>query len=510
MGTTVAVPLVVFGPLLAFGALVSGASPVSAAPGALAIAGHSMSGTALFAPAGSSSPSTMLHPRDRQFAHATGIAASALRAVDLASYIAMETTPATDPTAGETSASDPTSGDPAASDPTGSTAPTDAGSAPTGTPDLPTIPVRPVAVVSAAAGAVVPFGDAPAEGQPTDISTANAGTLAVVGLARTPTGLGYWTVTASGGVFSFGDAGFYGSLGSVTLNKPIVGIAATPDGGGYWLVSSDGGVFAFGDAGFYGSLGSTVLNAPIVGMVPTPDGQGYLLAAADGGVFAFGDADYSGSLGGKTLQAPVIGIASTPDGQGYWLAGSDGGVFAFGDAGFYGSLDSIGVSATISAITASPSGDGYWLAGQSGGVYSFGDAPYEGSISTAGSHVVGLIPSADGVGYWEETASVLPSANGVTADATSDIPAGMNPAGNFVITCYDLTGHTASGTPAGAGEIAVDPSVIPLGTTVYIQGVGTRVAEDTGGAIRGNRIDLWEPTASACSAWGVESREVYK
>ena len=43
-------------------------------------------------------------------------------------------------------------------------------------------------------------------------------------------------------------AQFYGSTGSMRLNKPVVGMAATPDGGGYWLVASDGGVFAYGDA----------------------------------------------------------------------------------------------------------------------------------------------------------------------------------------------------------------------------------------------------------------------
>ncbi len=49
------------------------------------------------------------------------------------------------------------------------------------------------------------------------------------------------------------------------LNKPIVGIAATPDGGGYWLVASDGGIFNYGDAGFFGSAGAVPLNEPIVG-----------------------------------------------------------------------------------------------------------------------------------------------------------------------------------------------------------------------------------------------------
>ena len=44
-------------------------------------------------------------------------------------------------------------------------------------------------------------------------------------------------------------------MGGNTLNKPMVGIASTPDGKGYWLVAADGGVFSFGDAGFYGSMG---------------------------------------------------------------------------------------------------------------------------------------------------------------------------------------------------------------------------------------------------------------
>ena len=79
-------------------------------------------------------------------------------------------------------------------------------------------------------------------------------------------GPGYWSVASDGGIFSFGDAPFYGSTGSLVLNRPVVGMAATPDGHGYWLVASDGGIFSFGDAHFYGSTGSLVLNQPVVGM----------------------------------------------------------------------------------------------------------------------------------------------------------------------------------------------------------------------------------------------------
>ncbi len=50
------------------------------------------------------------------------------------------------------------------------------------------------------------------------------------------------------------------------MNKPIVGMAANPDGRGYRFVASDGGIFSFGDAKFFGSMGAKPLNKPIVGM----------------------------------------------------------------------------------------------------------------------------------------------------------------------------------------------------------------------------------------------------
>jgi beta-lactamase class A len=103
------------------------------------------------------------------------------------------------------------------------------------------------------------------------------------------------------------------------LNAPIVGIAPTPDGGGYWLAAADGGVFTFGDARFTGSLGAVTLNAPIVGIAPTPDGGGYWLAAGDGGVFTFGDAVFAGSSAGTaTGGATAVGLAARPGG--YWVA----------------------------------------------------------------------------------------------------------------------------------------------------------------------------------------------
>ena len=115
-------------------------------------------------------------------------------------------------------------------------------------------------------------------------------------------------------------------------SAPIVGVSATPDGKGYWEVAADGGIFTFGDADFYGSMGGQHLNAGMVGMAATPDGKGYWQVAADGGIFAFGDANFYGSMGGQHLNAGMVGMAATPDGKGYWLVAADGGIFAYGDA----------------------------------------------------------------------------------------------------------------------------------------------------------------------------------
>jgi hypothetical protein len=206
----------------------------------------------------------------------------------------------------------------------------------------------------------------------------------IVGMAPTPDGGGYWMVGTDGGVFSSGDAGFYGSTGSINLNQPVVGMAATPDGAGYWFVASDGGIFAYGDAGFYGSRGGQPLNKPIVGMAVTPDGKGYWLVASDGGIFSYGDAGFYGSTGAIHLNQPVVGMTPTPSGHGYWFVASDGGIFAYGDAGFYGSTGAIHLNSPIVGMTAVPNGSGYWFTASDGGVFSYGSAGFAGSLGGSG------------------------------------------------------------------------------------------------------------------------------
>lgn len=74
-------------------------------------------------------------------------------------------------------------------------------------------------------------------------------------------------------------------------------------------------------------------------------------------------------------------------------------------------------------------------------------------------------------------------------------------------------GHTASGFVITPGEdmkvISVDPNVIPLGTEVYVEGYGYAIAADTGGAIKGNKIDVYKDTHELALQWGVRYVNVY-
>jgi 3D (Asp-Asp-Asp) domain-containing protein/peptidoglycan hydrolase CwlO-like protein len=69
-------------------------------------------------------------------------------------------------------------------------------------------------------------------------------------------------------------------------------------------------------------------------------------------------------------------------------------------------------------------------------------------------------------------------------------------------TGYSLAGSTSTGLSTGWGVVAVDPSVIRLGTHLTIPGYGEGVAADTGGDVHGNTIDLWFPTSADAAAWG--------
>ena len=90
------------------------------------------------------------------------------------------------------------------------------------------------------------------------------------------------------------------------------------------------------------------------------------------------------------------------------------------------------------------------------------------------------------------------------------------------ITAYDLSyescekeeddpayGITYSGEPVREGIVAVDPKVIPIHTKLYIDGYGVVEAKDIGGAIKGNRLDIFMWDKSKAKEWGVQTRKVY-
>lgn len=76
-------------------------------------------------------------------------------------------------------------------------------------------------------------------------------------------------------------------------------------------------------------------------------------------------------------------------------------------------------------------------------------------------------------------------------------------------SAYSSGSITATGAPVRYGIVAVDPRVIPLGSSLYVEGYGDGDALDTGGAIKGNRVDLYMNSEEAAYSWGVRSVVVY-
>jgi hypothetical protein len=143
-------------------------------------------------------------------------------------------------------------------------------------------------------------------------------------------------------MFTFGDAKYYGSLGSQHLTSPVVGIAVTPDGKGYWMVTAAGAVYHFGSAKYYGQP-LALHPRSIVQIAPTPTGKGYFVLSSDSHLYTYGDAKYHGAPIGRSAS----GIAVTPDGRGYWIGARNGAVATYGNAPYYGQF--LGASAVAIA-----------------------------------------------------------------------------------------------------------------------------------------------------------------
>ena len=206
----------------------------------------------------------------------------------------------------------------------------------------------------------------------------------------------------------------------VTCNQvaPSTAITPTMAGGTYTLVpTSCGGATLNGPAApdytiVYATGAFSVTGGPPP--PPAPPAHGYWLVGSDGGIFTFGSATFHGSTGSLQLQRPVVGITPTADQGGYWLVASDGGIFAFGDAGFHGSIPGLGLkpagsglpnalNAPIVGMVPSADGGGYFMVASDGGVFAFGDAQFAGScpgIGGCSGAAVAVLPDATGLGYW--------------------------------------------------------------------------------------------------------------
>ena len=129
------------------------------------------------------------------------------------------------------------------------------------------------------------------------------------------------------------------------------------------------------------------------------------------------------------------------------------------------------------------------------------------------SHAQGLSQEAKSRGKLrpsrvEERHQPAPEHYGVTTARTRT----RRPLGAFTLRAYSASpqARTATGTtPTNGRTIAVDPRVIPLGTVIEIEGIGKRVAEDTGGRVKGKKLDMFLPSVQACTQFGVQSRKVF-
>jgi len=112
-----------------------------------------------------------------------------------------------------------------------------------------------------------------------------------------------------------------------------------------------------------------------------------------------------------------------------------------------------------------------------------------------------VISANDVGGVIGSSSSALAGSIGDNA-ATSEVAATTAP---YIATAYTLRGRTASGRPVARGLIAADPRVLPLGSRVRVEGgmfAGEYLVADTGGAVRGKRIDIWTPSVREAFRFG--------
>ena len=164
------------------------------------------------------------------------------------------------------------------------------------------------------------------------------------------------------------------------------------------------------------------------------------------------------------------------------------------------------------------------------GIYAFAVALFIGLVTMFSSYNIAEptedappVPGTECVGDVEKASPIvdvpmLPIPAPETETTEAETTTGRTYLGNYKLTAYcscsvccgKWGSRTASGTaPVQGRTIAVDPSVIPYGTSVYIEGYGTYVAEDCGGAIKNNRIDVYFSNHEEALIFGVRYADVY-
>ena len=137
-------------------------------------------------------------------------------------------------------------------------------------------------------------------------------------------------------------------------------------------------------------------------------------------------------------------------------------------------------------------------------------APKPARIQQPALEVAGQVPEvatlpaeAPGEVSPARTDATVPTARNAGVPATA-VDSGLA-SQTYTATAYSLHGRTASGKPVSRGLIAADPSVLPLGTRVRVEAgswSGEYLVADTGGAVKGRRIDIWTPTTREALQFG--------
>jgi hypothetical protein len=231
-------------------------------------------------------------------------------------------------------------------------------------------------------------------------------------------------------------------LGAPPATSPaVVDVAVTTDGKGYYVLRADGTVDAYGVPS-YGSLAAKSLPVGVTatGLALDSATGGYWIVASNGMVKGFNAPCHGETLvppGGWGQHPAAVAIASAPDGSGYYVLRANGAVYAYGVKG-HGSLAGHLFYRTIAPVVAvalavDPATGGYWIATSTGSVANFDAPSFGGPLADAHGHYGGvpvsaLAPTANGLGYYVLLSNGAIDAYGVTphgsVTAANSLPEG--------------------------------------------------------------------------------------